>query len=246
MSRIRQRDRFGKAKSDDSIRDSDSMIYVIHAKNRLEGNLKAHDILLDLVDNETLLALSGGTSPDYRRMIVDQGDIFPGAVCLVDERYGPVYHKSSNELLIKNSGLFDFLNKNQIDYFRVLDDEDFRQTAEDYDELMDELFNRFEKRIGVMGVGTNLHTAGIFPHSEALASDQFVVAEEVDDEFPKRITLTLKALEEFQAFIILAFGDSKKGAVERVLDEKESELAKYPATFYRKSKVQTYLISDQT
>jgi len=47
------------------------MIKVVNVKNREEGNRKAHGILKKLVDTNTLLALSGGTSPDYQKMIVE-------------------------------------------------------------------------------------------------------------------------------------------------------------------------------
>lgn len=258
------------------------MIEVVKVKDRQEGNLQAYDILAETVNHDTLLALSGGTSPDYKKifgfekrkiflrssvspaglklMIVDpprrpfdsfaQGyegqadDIIPGAVCLADERYGGPYHPDSNELVLKKAGLFHYLDEKHIEYHRVLGDEDFYQTAEDYDRLMFELFERFENRVGVMGLGANLHTAGIFPHSEAVTSADFVVSEEVVDKFPERITLTLKALEEFQTFIILAFGEAKKGAIIKMLDEKENDLQKYPAIFYRTSGAKSYLITD--
>lgn len=220
------------------------VIEVVKVKDRQEGNLQAHDILLETVNPDTLLALSGGTSPDFKLMIVDQGDIFPGCVCLIDERWGVPYHMDSNELQLKSTGVFDFLHKNDIEYHRVLVENDIQETTEDYDRLMFELFERFYNRVGVMGIGSNLHTAGIFPHSEATASADFVVSEQVEDKFPKRITLTLKALGEFQTFIILAFGEGKREAIVRLLDEKENDMQKYPAIFYRKSFAKSYLITD--
>ena len=95
-----------------------------------------------------------------------------------------------------------------------------------------------------MGVGTNLHTAGIFPYSVAGKSPNFVEEEVVEDAFPKRITLTLRALGEFTNFVILAFGKEKKGSLRKILDEKENDMQKYPAIFYRKYPVMSYLITD--
>ena len=95
-----------------------------------------------------------------------------------------------------------------------------------------------------MGIGANLHTAGIFPYSVAGKSPNFVEAEVVQDTFPKRITLTLKALGEFTNFVILAVGKEKKDALRKVLDEKENDMQKYPAIFYRKSFTKSYLITD--
>jgi hypothetical protein len=41
------------------------------------------------------------------------------------------------------------------------------------------------------------------------------------------------------------FGQEKKEALEIMLDEVENDVGKYPAVFYRKSKIKSYLITDQ-
>ena len=220
------------------------MIEVVKVADRAEGNLKAHELLKKLV-GETLLVLSGGTSPDYRKMIVDPGDILPGAICIGDERYGEPFHKDSNELLLKNFGVIEYYERKGIDFYKILEGKGIDATAEDYDQLMSEIFIKFPKKVGVMGVGTNLHTAGIFPYSAAAKSPDFVVAETVNDKFPKRITLTLKALGEFGNFIILVFGKEKREALLKMLDENENDMQKYPAIFYRKCFAKSWLITDQ-
>ena len=219
------------------------MIKIVNVEDREEGNKKAHDILKKLVDDKTLLALSGGTSVDYR-VILDQNDINPGAICVVDERFGKPFHKDSNELLLKNQGVKDFADRFCIESHKILKGKDFLETAKIYEKEIEELFKKFKKKVGVMGIGTNFHTAGIFPYSVAAKGPNFVQAEVVDDQFPKRITLTLKALRQFTNFMILAFGKEKKDALRRVLDEKENDMQKYPAIFYRKSKIKSYLTTD--
>ena len=96
-----------------------------------------------------------------------------------------------------------------------------------------------------MGIGANLHTAGIFPYSVAAKSPNFVEAEVVEGSFPKRITLTLRALGEFTNFVILAFVKEKREALRIMLDEGENDMQKYPAIFFRKAKIKSYLITDQ-
>jgi len=221
------------------------MIDVVKVKNREEGNGKAHDILKKLVDKKTLLALSGGTSVDYRVMF-GQDEINPGAICVVDERYGKPFHKDSNELLLKKQGVKDFADKECIESHKILKGKDFLETAKIYEKEIEDLFKKFKKKVGVMGIGANLHTAGIFSYSVAAKSPNFVEAEVAEDKFPKRITLTLKALGEFTNFVILAFGKEKQEALKKVLDEGENDMQKYPAIFYRKSKIQSYLITDQS
>lgn len=225
---------------------------LIHVKDRSEGNLSAHDILKSLVDRQTLLVLSGGRSPDYRRMIVDKKDILPGAVCVVDERWGEPFHKDSNELLLRNAGIIDFCEKNGIGYYGILKGptlvkgRTLKEAASDYDRVITKVFLEFSKRVGVVGVGANLHTAGIFPNSQAVHSLGYVVGEEVDDRFPQRITLTMKALGEFSNFAILAFGEEKREAIATMLDEGQNDMQKYPAIFYRKAHIPTFLITDIT
>ncbi len=220
------------------------MIAIVKVKDKEEGQTKAHDVLKKMVDNQTLLALSGGTSPDYLKMIIEPGDIIPGAICVVDERYGEPFHENSNELLLQKAGLKDWADANCIETHKVLKGKNPTQTAADYEKEVSDLLKRFKKRVGVMGIGSNIHTAGIFPNGEAGKSADLVVSEVVEDAYPQRITMTLKALGGFTAFIVMMFGSGKKKALALVLDEKENDMQKYPAIFYRKSKIPTYLITN--
>ncbi len=221
------------------------MIEVVRVKDKTAGNIKANEILRDMVDAQTLLALSGGTTPDYAKMIVEPADIVPGAFCIVDERYGEPFHPNSNELLLKNVGVMDFVDKKGIDFYRILEGEQFETTGEDYDEQLSEIFLKFESKVGIMGIGSNLHTAGIFPNSQAVTSEAFALSEVVDDKFPQRITMTMKALREFTGFVILAFGEEKRDALKLMMDKNQNDLSKYPAVFYSKAPVLCYLVTDQ-
>ena len=220
------------------------MIDIVKVKNRQDGNLKAHDILKDIVDEKTLLALSGGTSLDYKKMFVEPGDVMPGAICVVDERYGEPFHKDSNEFLLKEAGIKKFADDNCIETHKILIGENIFETEKAYDKLISALFKKFPKKVGVMGVGANLHTAGIFPYSAATKSADYVAAEEVEDKFAKRVTLTLKALGEFNNFVILMFGKEKEEAFKKILSDDETNMPAYPAIFYRKYPQKTYLITD--
>lgn len=219
------------------------MIDLIKVKNKAAGNLKAHDILKDIVNTQTLLALSGGTSPDYRKMIVEPADILPGAVCVVDERWTDDI-ESRNEQLMRKSGLINFLATKGIGFHNIQRQGDVISDECDYDELIVKLFAEFPKKVGVMGIGINLHTAGIFPYSAAAKAPDFVVAETVSDEFPQRVTLTLRALGEFTNFVILMFGEEKRDALKIILDDFENDMQKYPAIFYRKGFAKSWLVTD--
>lgn len=220
------------------------MIDLVRVKDRDEAQIKAHDLLKDLVDGQTLLALSGGRTPDYRKMIVEPADINPGAICVVDERYGEPFHEKSNELLLKNQGVKECTDDRCIEAHKILIGKDFLETGREYEKVMEDLFARFKKRIGVMGIGADLHTAGILPFSVATKSPNYVEAQVVDDAYRERITITMKALGEFTGFVVLVLGDEKREALKIMLDEQENDMQKYPAVFYRRASIRSYLITD--
>jgi len=220
------------------------MIQVITVKDRLLGNARANSILRIFVDSSTLLALSGGSSPNYNQMIVVPRNILPGAGCMVDERFGSSSHLDSNELLLEQSGLIDFFRSKSIKFEKILSQLPFEETAFDYDRRLRELFVKYEKKVAVMGIGNDLHTAGIFANSLAITSPKFVVPQVVNDKFPKRITMTFKTLKRFSAFIILAFGQEKKEALSRLLADKDGDANNYPALFYKTTAIKSFLITD--
>lgn len=219
------------------------MIEIVKVANREEGNVKAHDILATHVDGKTLVALSGGRSPDYNLMLVKNGDIKPGAFCIVDERFGEPYHADSNELLIKNAGVESFANLNQIEFAKILSGKELAQTALDYEEEFALLLGKYPKRIGIMGIGADLHTAGIFPDGDAVRSERWIVSETFDLKYPRRVTMSLKALSEFQIFLILVFDVTKKPALILLTRGKEKNEKGFPGIFYRNTSAKCYLIT---
>lgn len=221
------------------------MTELIKVANKEEGQVKAREILLKIVDSQTLLVLSGGKSINYKKILqISEGDILPGAVCVGDERFGRPYHNNSNEQLLKKAGVKKYCDKKKIPFYKFLCGKDFLKTAEIYEKKMQDLFLQFPSRVGVMGVGTDFHTAGIFPYAQATKVRDFVVAEEVDDKFKKRLTLTISALSDFTNFVVLMFGQEKKEALQIMIEATENDMQRYPAILYRKFPVKTYVISD--
>lgn len=220
------------------------MIQIIKVSGHEEGNRKAHELLKVHLSKKSLLVMCGGIYTDYRAMIVVPNDLLIGAACVGDERYGEQFHMHSNELLIKNFGVLSYFEKKGIEFYKILNGQDVHSTAKQYNLIATALLSRFGERVGVMGIGADAHTAGIFPQSLATHSPDYVVEEAVDNEFSERITMTLKALGEFTTFVILAFGEKKVQAIRTVLDETETDLYKYPAVFYRTSPIRSYLITD--
>lgn len=218
-------------------------IEIIKYKNKNEASKKALEFLLKAVDQNTLLLLSGGTSPDLLYQLITQDKTLqPGAVALVDERYGLPMHNNSNEKMIADTGLTSYLAVFEIPFYGILKEEDMVVAAEHYERIIVDLFKKFPKRVAVMGIGADGHTAGIKPNLEYNHKRLVVSYDDTKGSFGRRITLTFEALARVDEFIILVFGEDKKPALREMFLEKGKELI--PAVFYAEYGVKVTLLTD--
>lgn len=221
------------------------MIELVKVSGHQEGNLRAHDILKVHLHKNSLLVMCGGIYTNYTTMIVQPNDLQIKAACIGDERFGEQFHAHSNELMLKNQGVLDYYEKKDVEFYKILHGDTIENTAKNYNLIFSSLLSRFEERIGVVGIGVDDHTAGIFPHSIALHSRENIIYEHVANEFGERITMTMNALFQFTTFVILSFGEKKAEAIRRVLNDAENDINNYPAIFYRQTPIKSYLITDQ-
>ncbi|GDX62034.1 hypothetical protein LBMAG33_3440 [Candidatus Levyibacteriota bacterium] len=158
-----------------------SIITVLDAE---EGFDVANKIIKHIVTKKTLLLLSGGQTPrELYIEIANQGIICPGAVGLIDERYGAISHKNSNELMLENTGLIKYFDSINIPFYSILKKKSLidsnlvdnsnlfindnklslgrTSAAIEYDNRLRSLFADFSKSIGILGIGADGHTAGI-------------------------------------------------------------------------------------
>lgn len=206
-------------------------IEIIYCINKAAASKKALEILLNNVNAKTLVLLSGGTSPDLLyKLIAENQSLRPGAVALIDERYGVPMHNNSNEKRIAETGIIDYLNKERIPFYRVLVGKDMENTAKEYEQTIEELFKKFPQKIAVMGIGADGHTAGIKPDLEYDHSKLVISFDDVNGSFGKRVTLTFEALDQIDEFVILALGESKKEALGKMFTSSDKQ--KLPASFY--------------
>jgi 6-phosphogluconolactonase len=76
----------------------------------------------------------------------------------------------------------------------------------------------------LLGLGTDGHTASLFPGSEALSEQQrLVVATHGTGPVTRRITLTLPALTLARGVVLLVQGQGKAEIVRRVLEPRSGE-----------------------
>lgn len=218
-------------------------IDIIKCMDKNEASQKALEIILSDIDQDTLLLLSGGTSPDLLyRLIAQDRTLKPGAVALIDERFGFPMHDNSNEKMIAETGLVEYLNKERIPFYRILGRNTLTAAQEYYEQIISDLFKKFSKKVAIMGLGADGHTAGIKPSLKYDHSKLVISYDDAGGLFGQRVTLTFEALNKINEFIILAFGENKRWAIEKMLERPNSE--DFPAAYFAGISTKVILLTD--
>lgn len=78
----------------------------------------------------------------------------------------------------------------------------------------------------LLGVGPDGHVASLFPGHAALSEERALVLPITDAPKPprRRLTLTLPVLTGAERVVVMAFGDSKAGAIREAIEDEESAL----------------------
>lgn len=215
---------------------------VVKVSSPGEGENFVKDFLYKNCDEQTVLFLSGGKTPKslYEHLLAEN-KLKYGAVGMIDERYGEVGHENGNANIMKG-----FKN-----FYPTLNGENLENTALQYDQTVRSLFKRFQKSIGVLGIGSDGHTASLPARSQnskfKSQNDEELVAfvEDFPGESQKRVTMTFNALSKLDKILILVFGEDKKGALKKMFTKGlDWEI---PARFFLHSEIsqKTILITDQ-
>ena len=172
----------------------------------------AADVAEALREGARTLVLAGGTTPQRCYEILSQMDVAWGRVTILfgDERCVPPHHPDSNYRMAREA-LLD----------RVAPATVYRMPAELGPDEGAELYTRAVEALTpldvvVLGVGEDGHTASLFPGHPALNAQGLAVGiHDSPKPPPKRVTLTLTALQSARRVIILATGAGKADAVAR-------------------------------
>ncbi len=212
--------------------------------NEIEAAQETLGILKKEVDSNTLLLLSGGNTPKkLYQLIAEEKILKPGAVALVDERFGEPMHDQSNELMIQGTGLLDYFEQEGVPVFKILEGQIGEQTALDYQNKLINLLKKYPKKVAVVGLGGDGHTSGIKPNLDYDHNRLVVYYNDAEGHFGERITTTFEALEKIGVFILLVLGQEKKEAIEKSFSG--SDQKSIPGVFYKNTKAEVYLITDQ-
>jgi 6-phosphogluconolactonase/glucosamine-6-phosphate isomerase/deaminase len=124
-------------------------------------------------------------------------------ISLIDERYGPVGHPDSNWRQLEKAG-FNFKG---ISAYPVLDGLDISTTTASFNKFLQESLDTKHYIIGLLGMGTDGHTAGLLPGSPALEASSLAASYEASDF--QRITITPRFIEKMNEAYLYAVGPSK-------------------------------------
>lgn len=96
-------------------------ITVARVTDAVQGLQLGKKVLQTVVTPGTLLLLSGGKTPkELYEALATEEILYPGAVGLVDERYGEKNHGESNEKMLADTGLFRYFQMRDIPFYPIL------------------------------------------------------------------------------------------------------------------------------
>lgn len=186
----------------------------IQLAHRLAGALNT---ALETQDR-AFLVVPGGTTPGpvFDILCATRLDWSRVDVALSDERWRPEEHIRSNTKLLRERLFVERAAKaTHVPLYR---------RAETPEEVIDDLAAGIEARLPIdvllLGMGTDMHTASLFPSGdrieEALSRDAPVlVPMRAEGEPEPRITMSARVLNDAMSKHLVIMGDAKRGALDR-------------------------------
>lgn len=178
-----------------------------------------------LADGVQTIGLSGGSTPGkvYEAFAHDATQDRGYTFVQIDERMVLPTHADSNQRQAKEvlTSVFD-----RSTFIVVPTEQDPEIAAIVYETLVKD---RLPLDVAVLGIGSDGHTASLFPHSPALQS-QNLVAHTTTDQFAvqDRITLTFPAIMQSKTLLVLLRGKEKRAIVD-LLRSRSASVDYFPA-----------------
>jgi len=207
------------------------------ASNKAELSRAASDYLLAQITSATAkrgrarIAISGGSTPrDLFARLADPNDRYRDAIdwsrleiFWVDERTVPPTHAESNYRMTRET-LLDHVPIPAAQVFRMEAELEPEVAASRYESLLRNHF-RLEGAesptfdLVMLGLGTDGHTASLFPHTEAINEfGRIVVANYVPQKDTWRITLTWSVINQAREVCFLISGADKAAPLGSLLN----------------------------
>lgn len=230
-------------------------ITICNVTDKDAGIALGKTLLEEIVDRKTMLYLSGGSMQALYEQLAKEEKLEPGAVGLIDERFGEPMWADSNELMVRGTGFLRYLEMRDIPFYPVLKSGKDRETvAQAYDEKVRSLQAVYQQHIGLIGIGPDGHISSVIPNRNDFhnpwfdADHQQLLVSDFNDpksHYKERVGMTFLGLSMLDVIVVLAFGDNKKEAFEKLFESgKEEEL---PARFFKRPEIaeKTLFITDQ-
>ena len=188
-------------------------------------------------------ALSGGSTPlqlykllatDAYQKKLDWKNIY---IFWSDERYVPFQSEDNNSHQAKLA-LLDHIPIPQENIFTIPVNLPVKKAAKHYEETLKQFFKTDQPVFDLilLGMGSDGHTASLFPHTEILKEKEALVKnifiEHVNME---RITFTVPLINKAKKILLLISGGEKAEILQKVLSEKKQPQL-YPAQLIKAAK----------
>ncbi len=244
------------AKKHTHLHHANQNITIAQVSDSDQGIVLAKKILYEVTDATTTLYLSGGRTPkSLYEQLAQEEQIKPGAVGMVDERFGKKFHGNSNEKMIRETGFLRYLEILDIPFYPILQNETNREdTARFYDEKVRHLNATFHQSVAILGIGTDGHTSSLAPNRKDFKNPMFdpmrnhLLVSEFNDPksfYGERVGMTFLGLSMIDLHIVLIFGDDKKDALDALFENGAEE--EIPSRFFKRPDIanKTLFITDQ-
>ncbi|MGI8420108.1 MAG: 6-phosphogluconolactonase [Candidatus Levyibacteriota bacterium] len=230
-------------------------VTICHVEEKEAGITLGKAILAEIINKKTMLYLSGGSLQTLYEQLAQEDLIHPGAVGLIDERYGEPMHPNSNQKMISDTGFLRILSLQNIPFYPVLQAGKEREAvAQAYDGKVRTWQAVYQRHVGLLGIGPDGHISSIIPnrpdfHNPWFAADrQHLLVSEFNDpksKYKERVGMTFLGLSMLDILLVFVFGDAKQKTLEKVFEDgPESEI---PARFFKRPEIaeKTLFITDQ-
>jgi 6-phosphogluconolactonase/glucosamine-6-phosphate isomerase/deaminase len=182
------------------------------AAEHLASVIKDH-----LVRGERVLwLLSGGSGIKVvlkTARLLSGVDLSNLSATLSDERYGLVDHQNENWKQLLDGG-FQLPGST---LYRPLINKDRSTTADEFGAWIKRQVAVSDYKIGLFGIGSDGHTAGIKPHSVAVNATEWA-SHYIGDDF-ERVTVTPFAVSQLDEAVIQASGIDKTSTLKQLLHD---------------------------
>ena len=187
------------------------------------------EILLETIKKRgrVSMAVSGGSTPiSLFKVLSHLGlDWSKVDLTLVDDRWVSSDHKDSNELLVRSN-----LIRNKAANVNFIPLKNDASTAKEGRASSEEALHSFSLPfdIVILGMGTDGHTASLFPCSEEINSamdlnnNDFLVATTPTSAPYERLGMTAKAIMDAKSVFLHLNGSSKLHTLEKAMDLKDA------------------------